>query len=166
MTTENQVSIRLASPSDASALIELLTVLKTESSTFEIMTDLNVVDVNLISDQIELIQNTTSNLILLATLGEKLIGIATASQVNHNTTVSEIGVAVLAAFQHNGIGTALVDELIYWAESFSTVDELTLTVFADNLSATKIYENLGFKDSKPIKTNIRTMSYNLAPLIG
>lgn len=166
MTTENQVSIRLATRDDAANLIKLLHILKTESTTFEVMTNLAVADISAISEQIELIQSTTNNLILLATFGEKLIGIATASQVTHHSDTSEIGVAVLQEFHHNGIGTALVDELIYWAESFSTVDELILTVFADNSQAIKIYERLGFEDSKPIKNNIRTMTYPLAPLIG
>lgn len=166
MTTEQEVSIRPATPDDAKNLLNLARQLQTESSTFELGINIDELTVADEAHQIELIQNTTTNIILVAALGDELIGLATAIERPNHSNTSELGVAVLTDVQNNGLGTALVDEIIYWAESFSTIDALFLTVKADNLPAVKIYEKLGFEDSLPTTNNIRTMTYDLAPIIG
>ncbi|CAH0418782.1 GNAT family N-acetyltransferase [Periweissella ghanensis] len=169
MTTEqHEVSIRPAEPNDAAALLALLKQLQTESTTFEIANNLNELTVAEETHQIELIQATTTNIILVAAIGDELIGLATAIERDDHSNTSELGVAVLKEVYHNGLGTALVDELIYWAESFSTIDELVLTVYKDNVAAVKIYEKLGFADceTQPTDTTLRAMTYDLAPLIG
>lgn len=169
MTTEqHEVSIRPAKPTDAAALLALLKQLQTESTTFEISNNLNELTVAEETHQIELIQATTTNIIFVAAIGDELVGLATAIERDDHSNTSELGVAVLKEVYHNGLGTALVDELIYWAESFSTIDELVLTVYKDNVAAVKIYEKLGFIDCEvqPTQTMLRAMTYDLAPLIG
>lgn len=164
--TKKEVSIRLAKSEDAKNILELLKVLNAESNTIEIATNIKNMDIKETKEQIELVQNTTSNLILVATFGDDLIGIGTAIEKSDHSNSSELGVAVLQKFQKNGIGTALVDELIYWGESFSSIESLFLTVKKDNKPAIKIYESLGFIDSKNIENDIRTMIYEFAPLVG
>ncbi|MCM0598693.1 GNAT family N-acetyltransferase [Periweissella fabalis] len=168
-TNQTEVSIRPAIPTDAAALLELLKQLQTESSTFEVANNLNELTIAKETHQIELIQATTTNIILVAALDDQLIGVATAIERNDHSNTSELGVAVLKEFYNNGLGTALVDELIYWAESYSTLDKLVLTVLNNNTAAIKIYEKLGFEDNDiqpDIVTNLRAMTYDLAPLIG
>lgn len=166
MSTENEVSIRPAVPTDATAILNLLRQLQTESDTFVVANNLDTLTSEHEASQIDLIQNTTTNIIFVAAFGDELVGIATAIERDDHSNTSELGVAVLATVQGNGLGTALVDEIIYWAETFSTIDALMLTVKNDNVPAVKIYEKFGFEDIATNNNDIRTMTYTLAPLLG
>ena len=114
MTTEqHEVSIRPATPEDSANLLALLKQLQTESTTFEIANNLNELTVTEEAHQIELIQATTTNIILVAALGDELIGLATAIERNDHSNTSEVGVAVLKEVYHNGqIGRASCRERV------------------------------------------------------
>lgn len=143
MSNEIEVGIRAAEPTDASAMLVLLKQLQSESDFFEIDAKIDDVTPQSEANQIELLNGSGTNIILLATVGEQLIGIATVQQVDGDT--GEIGVAVLDEFQNMGLGTLLVDELINWQVNYSELRKLVLEVKKDNLVAIHIYRKLGFK---------------------
>ncbi|WP_054669304.1 GNAT family N-acetyltransferase [Lentilactobacillus senioris] len=72
----------------------------------------------------------------------QLIGIVTVDEVDQN---GEVGIAVLNEFQQNGIATALLDMSIDWAENYSQLTELILSVYVDNIAAVKLYRNFNFE---------------------
>ncbi|WP_429970671.1 N-acetyltransferase family protein [Fructilactobacillus sp. Tb1] len=143
MNNEVEVGLRAADAEDATAMLKLLKQLESESNFFELDADLDSVTAEQEARQIELMNASGTNLILLATVGDQLIGIATVEQINDST--GELGVAVLNDFQHMGLGTMLVDELINWQENYSNLDQLELEVKKDNSVAIHIYQKLGFE---------------------
>lgn len=149
MSNEIEVGIRPANPDDAKAMLTLLKQLQSESDSFELDTDLDTITAKQEAHQIELMNTSGTNLILLATADEQLIGIATVQSINHDT--GEVGVAVLNDYQRMGLGTMLVDELINWQVNYSELQHLVLEVKKDNLPAIHVYQKLGFKTQSETK---------------
>lgn len=138
-----EVELRLADAVDASQVLTLLKQLTQESDTFMVDTDLRQIDVATEARQIDLINQTKTNLLAVAEYDNQLIGIITVDQVN--CVEGELGVAVLADFQHNGIGTALVDLAVDWFDSFSQLNELSLQVYETNTVAVNLYKRFDFE---------------------
>ncbi|AEN98978.1 GNAT family N-acetyltransferase [Fructilactobacillus sanfranciscensis] len=152
MSNEVEVGIRSAEPIDASAMLALLKQLQSESDFFELDVEIDEVTPQSEAQQIELLNGSGTNIILLATADENLIGIGTVQQINDDT--GEIGIAVLNDFQNIGLGTMLVDELINWQTNYSKLTKLNLEVKKDNQPAIHIYHKLGFKNQSETKQTI------------
>lgn len=152
MNNEIEVGIRAAQPNDAGVMLAMLKQLQTESDFFELDTELDQVSAASEARQIELLNASGTNLILLATAGTQLIGIATVQQVSDVT--GEVGVAVLNDYQGMGLGTMLVDELLNWQLHYSELQRLVLEVKKANLPAIHIYHKLGFKQQSETNTTI------------
>ena len=59
--------------------------------------------------------------------------------------MGELGIAVEKKYWRMGIGTALVDEALYWAETASTLEAVGLIVQTRNVAAMKLYQKMGFE---------------------
>jgi RimJ/RimL family protein N-acetyltransferase len=140
-----ELVIRPAEPADSEQLLLLMATLANESTTFTNASDLTNVSVADQADNIYQLQATTNNIILLAASDDgDLFGLISAAAIPNHPRSAEVGVAVLAAYQGNGLAQILLDELIVWAKEFSTIDELRLTVQSANEPAVHIYEKFGF----------------------
>ena len=87
-----------------------------------------------------------NKIMLLALVGSKVIGClhftgGVRARIQHT---GEFGVSVLKNYWDQGIGTAMVQELIQWAKDSSEIRKLNLRVRSDNDRAVRVYENLGF----------------------
>lgn len=144
--TAEVVDIRPAEPSDAAQLLALLTQLATESNTFTVDDGLGELTEAEERQQIEQITRTTTNVIFVAALGDELIGVGTVQATDDLIKQQgEIGVAVRKQYWGAGLGSALVDEMIAWAQDYSTLSQLFLTVQLRNQRAAKLYRHFGFK---------------------
>jgi L-phenylalanine/L-methionine N-acetyltransferase len=56
-----------------------------------------------------------------------------------------LGMAVARVAQGQGVGTALMQALIDWADRWAQVVRLELTVFTDNTAAIALYRKFGFE---------------------
>ena len=56
----------------------------------------------------------------------------------------EVGISVLQAYAGVGLGRALLEYLLAWAERSGVVRKINLKVRADNLSAIRLYERMGW----------------------
>ena len=56
----------------------------------------------------------------------------------------EIGYHIHKKYWRNGIGRLLVDEAEYWFNTYSSLENLVLTVFEDNIPAINLYQQLHF----------------------
>ncbi|MGF7437704.1 N-acetyltransferase family protein [Lentilactobacillus senioris] len=137
-----EVNIRVAEPEDAKDILNLLRQLETESDTFLVDADLSQITAEMEAHQIELINQTRTNFLGVAEYDGQLIGIVTVDEVDQT---GEVGIAVLNEFQQNGIATALLDMSIDWAENYSQLTELILSVYIDNIAAVKLYRNFNFE---------------------
>lgn len=139
-----EVDFRLAQPTDAVKLLELLKVAKTESRTVFFDDDLDTMTPTFLQTQIEMINSSRNNVILIATYDDNPIGVVTVFQ-DDNQATGELGVVVLNEFQGFAIGTNLVEMAIEWAQDFSKLDSLWLTVFQENAVAIHVYQKAGFE---------------------
>lgn len=140
-----ELVVRPAEADDATGLLQLLMQLQNESSTFMVANDLSAVDGVTEADNIEYLQTTTNNIILvMADEQANLYGVISAAAIPGQPRVAEIGVAVLEKYQGHGFAQILLEELLLWAHDFSSIEKLVLTVQAQNLPAIHIYEKYEF----------------------
>lgn len=137
------VGIKLATPADAQAILDLLKQLSLESEAI-LVPHLDKLTVEQEEYSLYDINDSTDSLILLAQYRDQPIGIVTIMALADQPQVGELGVAVLKDFWQNGIGSLLVDEATYWFENYSTLEKLVLDVFSDNAPAIRLYQKYGF----------------------
>ncbi|WP_245807644.1 GNAT family N-acetyltransferase [Halobacillus massiliensis] len=69
------------------------------------------------------------------------------------------GMSVAAEFRNQGIGKALVTELLNWAENNTLIEKVSLEVFAENTIAISLYKRTGFtvegQKRKAVKVDTR-----------
>lgn len=90
--------------------------------------------------------------VVFAVLGDKAVGLATCfvnfSTFNVKSYLYIHDIVVLSEYRRQGIGKALMEELIRSAKERDFC-KVTLEVREDNMSAQKLYKNLGFADCDP-----------------
>ena len=108
-----ELMIRPAEGRDADKLLALLHQLQTESTTFMVAQDLETIDGVTEADNINFLQATTNNIILVVASDEDdLFGLISAAAIPGKPREVEVGVAVLAAYQGFGLAQALIDEML------------------------------------------------------
>ena len=144
---EEVVDVRPAEVTDAAQLLALLAQLGRESNTFTVDDGIEELSETDEAEQIERISGTTTNVIFVAVLGDRLIGVSTVqASTDFSAAQGEVGVAVLKEFWGMGLGTALVEESLDWARNYSSLERLVLTVQLRNTRAAKLYQHLGFEN--------------------
>ena len=144
---EEVVDVRPAEVTDAAQLLALLAQLGRESNTFTVDDGIEELSDTDEAEQIERISGTTTNVIFVAVLGDRLIGVSTVqASTDFSAAQGEVGVAVLKEFWGMGLGTALVEEILDWARNYSSLERLVLTVQLRNTRAAKLYQHLGFEN--------------------
>ncbi|AYG36593.1 N-acetyltransferase [Lactiplantibacillus pentosus] len=144
---EEVVDVRPAEVTDAAQLLALLAQLGRESNTFTVDDGIEELSETDEAEQIERISGTTTNVIFVAVLGDRLIGVSTVqASTDFSAAQGEVGVAVLKEFWGMGLGTALVEEILDWARNYSSLERLILTVQLRNTRAAKLYQHLGFEN--------------------
>ena len=91
-------------------------------------------------------RNAKNKIMILALVGNKVIGClhfagGDRARIQHT---GEFGVSVLKDYWDQGIGTAMVQELIQWAKYSNAIRKLNLRVRSDHDRAIHVYEKLGF----------------------
>ncbi|MCT3066384.1 GNAT family N-acetyltransferase [Lactiplantibacillus pentosus] len=144
---EEVVDVRPAEVTDAAQLLALLAQLGRESNTFTVDDGIEELSETDEAEQIERISGTTTNVIFVAVLGDRLIGVSTVqASTDFSAAQGEVGVAVHKEFWGMGLGTALVEEILDWARNYSSLERLVLTVQLRNTRAAKLYQHLGFEN--------------------
>jgi len=167
-----EVAIRLPEPTEAKHVLALLDRLQQESDTFSLADADDPISAAQEADQLDQIMRSPRHLLLVASLGETLLGVCSISPTPQGN-VGELGIAVEKAYWHLGIGTALVDEALYWAQTASDLQAVGLIVQTRNVAAMKLYQKLGFTRTATPPTQVTDddgeqvtaveMVYHLAP---
>lgn len=141
---DDEVYLDVAHRQDAAKVLALLRLLQVESEMFTVSPEFATLTVNDEAENIEQINQTTDNLILLAWENATPIGIITVSHLSH-TGDGELGIAVRRSYWHQGLGTALMDEALNWGRHYSSLERLVLDVLVKNVHAIGLYQKMGFK---------------------
>jgi L-phenylalanine/L-methionine N-acetyltransferase len=88
-----------------------------------------------------------ANLALVAVLEATPIGFASLRKLNNSPRqahVRALGVLVASQAQGQGVGSALLHDLIDWADNWAQVRRIELRVNVDNFHAIALYQKCGF----------------------
>ena len=146
------VELKLAEHGDAAAILAFLQQAKTETDAITIP-HLEKVTAREESRNIDEINQSDDCIIMLAMLGDQLIGMVTVMRTSVEEKTGELGVVVDKEYWRNGIGQMLVDEAEYWFNHYSSLDHMDLTVYEDNLPAINLYRKMGFVVTDHLQIN-------------
>lgn len=86
------------------------------------------------------------HLLIIAEWKGQFVGAGRLFPGEHNTLfrhVAELGMFVLRPYRRRGIGTTLLGWMLAWAAG-AGLEKITLTVFATNTAAIRLYQKFGF----------------------
>lgn len=95
---------------------------------------------------IKRINNDKNTLMIIGTINDSVVSIAQIGchqkkRISHN---SDIAISVKKQYWRCGIGSAIMEELISFANKHSLIKNIGLGVKASNDKAIKLYEKFGF----------------------
>ncbi|KRN27662.1 hypothetical protein IV38_GL001874 [Lactobacillus selangorensis] len=141
-----EITIREAVPDDAAALLKVFEQLNQETN-FVVLTP-SELKLTPETEAMELadLYDSDNNALFVALAGSQIIGLVrmTADLDVHTGHIGDLGIAVLKDYWHCGIGTALMETIMDWAEH-SPLARLELTVQRRNNRAIALYERFGFE---------------------
>lgn len=78
---------------------------------------------------------------------DKTVGMAylARGKFEKNKHVASLGITILKGFRRMGIGTAMMNRLLKWAQKQKGVEKISLDVFSTNKPAINLYRKLGFE---------------------
>ena len=140
-----EIIYREACGSDASALLDHLKCVGSETDNLSFSADTFAISEEKESRFIEKFKNSKTDVMFVACDGEKVVGNAIVERnrilrYNHR---AEISITVLKEYWGCGIGSALMEMMIDFAEK-TGIEILYLEVRSDNQRAVKLYEKYGF----------------------
>lgn len=151
--SEVEITLREAIPDDAAEIQKVSRQIAKETD-FLIMdeTGLGLTE-ELLQLQLADLYESENNILLLALADEQIVGMASikAGAEKIIAHIGEIGISVLKEFWGIGLGTALLDELIYWSEEQLPLRRLELTVQKRNERAVHLYQKFGFETEAVMK---------------
>ena len=138
-------TIRRATPSDASALVELAESVGREEGRWILGTG----PWRPVADErryLRTIQGYPDAAVYVAEDGERIVGRLSLSRDPHPASrhVADLGLMVAVSHRRRGVGTALLHAAVEWARE-AGVRKLELHVFPWNEPAIRLYEEFGFE---------------------
>lgn len=171
--SELAITLREAIPKDAEELLEVMNTLDKETPYLLVNQQSLKLRPTDMADQIDYIYEQDNQLILLAYNHDELIGVATVmgemdQPLKH---IGEIGISILQEYWGYGLGTIMLEEIIFWAQEAKVIKRLEIKVQERNSRALHLYQKLGFETEGIIRRgflsedneylDIRLMSYLL-----
>jgi RimJ/RimL family protein N-acetyltransferase len=144
--TGDAVTIRLAQPDDAMALLNYIRAVAAETEFFVREPDefpsTEEQERQWVKDRFD----RPGWSILVAEASGTIIGNVSFENGAHRRVAHRgtVGISVAKPWRGKGIGTALLQTLIEWAEANPLIEKLSLAVFASNETAIRLYTKLGF----------------------
>lgn len=142
-----EIQLRQAQAKDAAALLHLMQQLGSETEFIALDRVGMDLTPDFLSHQLTALEESPNNLLLVAETSDgDLVGTASVTADSNPRTrhIGEVGIAVLQEFWGNGLGSLLLDEVIYWAEQSEIIRRLELTVQIRNERAVALYRKFDF----------------------
>lgn len=132
---------------DAQEIVDFYNYVGGETSYLSFEKDEYPLDVEAQKESIVATNASDINKMLLAVADGKIIGIGTISSSSKIKArhCGELGIVVAKAYQGQGIGTSIINQLIEWAKNNGTTTRIQLDTRKDNELAVALYKKLGFE---------------------
>ena len=140
------VLIRRAAPDDAAAILAYLSQVGGETINLTFGSEGPGITEEQEREYLTRVAASDNSLAILAVAGETIVGGltfdgGTRPRLRH---AGEFGISVAQAWAGRGIGRALLEYMIDWAERGGIVRKINLKVRVDNAAAIKLYERMGW----------------------
>ncbi|WP_442600114.1 GNAT family N-acetyltransferase [Neobacillus sp. D3-1R] len=137
--------IRKAEEKDAEQIIQHTKKVLEENSPF-MGTSLEEFSITVEKEREFIKTHEEHGLILVAEMDKTIIGflnfrLSSKKKFQHQGL---FGMSIQEAYTNKGIGRALIQELLKWAEADPRVEKISLEVFSNNKRAIHLYSKLGF----------------------
>ena len=149
-TTRPNFSIRPIEGKDIPFMTIFLKQCALENSGKRTLVDIYKMDPDALQGQIDEINESKNDFLLIASLPDKIIGALDFYDVTNNDDsqpLAELGITILKDYQNQGIGTKLLLYAMDKARSDTDIKQIMLSVDSKNASAIHVYEKLGFEIS-------------------
>lgn len=107
---------------------------------------------------LQMIENDADNFMLAAYIDGRMVGNAGVTRVRDNLKYrhrANFGISLQEEVCGLGLGTVMMQEILFIVKQ-TALEQLELTVFADNTRAIRLYEKIGF-----VKTGVMPRAYRL-----
>ena len=140
------VRIRRAVPDDAAAVLRYLSQVGGETPNLTFGTEGPGLTEGEERDYLTRVGLADNSLAILALVGDTIVGGLTfdGGQRPRLRHVGEFGISVAQGYAGLGIGRAMIEYMIAWAERSGVVRKLNLKVRVDNAGAIRLYERMGW----------------------
>lgn len=143
----DDITIRRATPQDATAIIRFIHQTDTES---RFMTrEPGEFSVTLEEEQALLSAQGSERAWFVAIAGDDIVGMVNLNRVHTRLRLrhrATLGLVVLHAFQGQGIGRRLLETMLAWAQG-EDIEQIELAVVTNNERAKRLYTHLGFTET-------------------
>ena len=141
-----RVQIRRAVPDDAAAVLAYLSRVGAESINLTFGAEGPGVSLEEEREYLTRVVASDNSLAIVALAGEEIVGGLTFDggrrpRLRH---AGEFGISVLQAYAGLGLGRALIEYMLAWAERGRVVRKINLKVRVDNEPAIRLYERMGW----------------------
>jgi RimJ/RimL family protein N-acetyltransferase len=140
------VRIRRAEPDDAPAVLAYLRRVGGETINLTFGAEGPEISEEEEREYLARVAASDNSLAIVAVVGDDIVGALTFDggrrpRMRH---AGEFGISVLQAYAGQGLGKALLQYMIEWAERGGVVRKINLKVRADNAPAIRLYERMGW----------------------
>jgi RimJ/RimL family protein N-acetyltransferase len=142
-----ELLIRKANPEDAEDIIEYLNIVGGESDNLLFGKNEFTLTVEQEREHIKAVNCSEKGCMLIGRINGVIASVVSLSGYGRERIAhrGEIAVSVREDFWNSGVGTAMINELIYFAKKTANIEVIGLNVKSDNVNAIHLYERLGFK---------------------
>jgi RimJ/RimL family protein N-acetyltransferase len=140
------VRIRRATPDDAGALLRYLRQVGGETDNLSFGDEGPGLTEREEREYLTRVGESDNSLAVVATVGDAIVASLTFDggrrpRLRH---AGEFGISVAREYAGLGIGRALIEHMLEWAERGGVIRKINLKVRADNTGAIKLYERMGW----------------------
>lgn len=142
----NLITLKLAEESDAKNIIDFYQQVGKETTYLGFGENEYLLTTEQQISTIKEVSASVNNIILLAIIESKIVGIGTISSSKRKKSkhVGVLGIVISQKYFNNGIGSLLMEALIRWCKNNKITTKISLSVRKDNLKAIALYEKFGF----------------------
>ena len=156
---ESELEIEVVSAEDAEALIEYTKKVGKETDFLSFGEEGLELTIQQEELYIQSVLESDNQMMLLAKLGQEIIAVASigGNSKEKFQHVGELGISILKEYWGQGLGSALMEELLSWAKDYSPLEKIKLAVVQENDAAIALYKKFGFEvvaiEEKEMKVN-------------